>query len=258
MHTRDRDGARAFFTRVVGWTIAPCDPSKSSDGPVYEEWVAQDGAHIGGMMSMPPGVPAHVPSHFATYVNVDDVDATAARAVVLGGALHMAPMNIPDVGRFAVIADPTGAVLNLFKGCGAHGTKSPQSSPGHFCWNELHSTNPTAAIKFYCELLGYTATTMPMPTGEYTMLARPGTSDEFVAGVMKSPACASDASSNGAEGHSCWLAYVSVSDVDATARAALAAGGTVLAQPSDVPGFGRSAVIADATGAALGLFAPAR
>ncbi len=253
LHTRDRDAARAFFPKVIGWTIAPCVSTCTDCATMYDEWIAPDGARVGGMMEMPPQVPAFVPPSFATYVNVADVDATAARVPKLGGTVLMAPMDIPDVGRFAVIADPTGGVLNIFKGCGEHGAKSTKSLPGHFCWCELETPDPKAARDFYCALIGYSTTSMPMPSGEYTMFAKPGSDDGFVAGMMK---CEADPAIKG-PGAARWLAYVCVPNVDAAARAALSAGGTVLAQPSDVPGFGRSAVIADPTGAALGLFTPA-
>ena len=250
LHTRDRDGARAFFTKVIGWTMAKWDDKGQDLPPIYEEWLAPDGAHIGGMMTIPPGVPDFVPSNFATYVNVADVDAAAARVPTLGGKVIMPPMDIPEVGRFAVIADPTGACLNIFKGCGAHGTRSTQSLPGHFCWNELMTTDPKAAGAFYCALLGYSSTTMPMPGGEYTMFAKPRDPNGFVGGMMKIPAEAQGC-------HPCWLPYVCVGDVDAVTRAATSAGGSIRCEPCDVPGFGRSAVIADKSGAALGLFTPA-
>lgn len=251
LHTRDRATARAFFTKVIGWTIAPCDKT-APEATIYEEWVAQDGAHVGGMMTMPAAVPAYVPSHFATYVNVADVDATAARVAGLGGTVLMPPMDIPEVGRFAVIADPTGATLNIFKGVGTHGSKDSQarSAPGHFCWNELSTNDPAKSRAFYTALRGYGAMSMPMPTGEYTMFSLPGTTDQFVGGMMQKPTEAGSCPS-------CWLAYVHVANVDTVAKSAVREGGKVLFGPSDVPGFGRSAVIADPTGAPLGLFTPA-
>ncbi len=245
LHTRTRAQARAFFTKVVGWTIKSCDPNACPDGNTYEEWIASDGATIGGMMEMPEGVPAFVPPNFVTYVNVADVDASVARVPALGGKVLMPPMDIPNVGRFAVVADPTGACVNLFKGIAPHGTTAPVSRPGHFCWNELMTTDPAAAGAFYTALLGYSTVSMPMPSGEYTMFAREGAADCFVGGMMKS------------DGHSCWLPYVCVPNVDACVAIAIAESGRVLHGPCDVPGFGRSAVIADSSGAALGLFTPA-
>lgn len=65
---------------------------------------------------MQPEMPAHVPAHWLTYFWVDDVDASVQKAASLGGAALMPPMDIPNVGRFAVVRDPQGAVFAVFKG----------------------------------------------------------------------------------------------------------------------------------------------
>ena len=62
--------------------------------------------------SPPPGAPAMPPS-WGCYVTVDNVDQTVQQCVAMGGKSLMAPMDIPGVGRMAVIQDPQGAVLNL-------------------------------------------------------------------------------------------------------------------------------------------------
>ena len=64
-------------------------------------------------MGMPPGAPAGMPPTWVPYVTVADVDALVKKVVSLGGKVHMPPTDIPTVGRFAVIQDPQGAVLNL-------------------------------------------------------------------------------------------------------------------------------------------------
>lgn len=74
----------------------------------YAEWKL-DGESIGGLMSMPPDVPAEVPPYWLVYFAVDDADATAAKATELGGQTMVA-MDTP-AGRIAVLADPQGAVF---------------------------------------------------------------------------------------------------------------------------------------------------
>ena len=67
---------------------------------------------MGGMMKCPhPGLPAH----WLAYVNVPDVDAAAAAAAKLGGQIVVPPMDIPTVGRIAVLVDPQGAAIGIFK-----------------------------------------------------------------------------------------------------------------------------------------------
>jgi len=67
---------------------------------------------VGGLMKCPkPGLP----SHWLPYVTVDDVDASAAKAKGLGAQVVMEPFDVPTVGRIAVLLDPQGAAIGLFK-----------------------------------------------------------------------------------------------------------------------------------------------
>ncbi len=77
----------------------------------YTEWQV-NGRSVGGMMLKPPMMPAEVPPHWDVYFAVVDTDAAAARVAELGGSVLMPAMDI-EPGRFAVVADPTGAVFNI-------------------------------------------------------------------------------------------------------------------------------------------------
>jgi predicted enzyme related to lactoylglutathione lyase len=69
---------------------------------------------VGGLMAIPPEAKAGgMPPNWGCYVTVDDVDATARKAVELGGKVVHCPQDIPGVGRMAVIVDPQGAALNV-------------------------------------------------------------------------------------------------------------------------------------------------
>jgi predicted enzyme related to lactoylglutathione lyase len=108
LDTRDPDRAIAFYTEVFGWSA-----DTHTEPMPYTEWKL-DGDTIGGMMPMPPMVPAEVPSFWLTYFAVADVDASSARVQELGGAVLMPAMDI-DVGRFAVVADPGGTTFALMQ-----------------------------------------------------------------------------------------------------------------------------------------------
>ncbi|HQR22564.1 MAG TPA: VOC family protein [Burkholderiaceae bacterium] len=114
---------------------------------------------------------------------------------------------------------------------------------GAFSWSELMTSDPQGALRFYQQLLGWTTETMPMPQGEYHVIKAQGTS---IGGVMKMPA---EAAGGGMPPS--WGCYVTVKDVDACAAQATALGGRVLHGPTDIPGVGRFAVIADPQGAWL-------
>lgn len=118
---------------------------------------------------------------------------------------------------------------------------------GAFSWNELMTTDPEAALSFYSALLGWTTQKMAMPDGDYHVV-RVG--DTSVGGVMAMPPGARAGGMPPA-----WGSYVTVTDVDATARKAAELGGKVVHGPHDIPGVGRMAVIVDPQGAALNVIA---
>ncbi len=106
--TTDPQAAAAFYGKLFGWKME----AMNATGMPYT--VAKIGdAAIGGVMGMPPMAPAGMPPTWVPYVTVADVDALVKEVVSLGGKVHMPPTDIPTVGRFAVIADPTGATLNV-------------------------------------------------------------------------------------------------------------------------------------------------
>jgi predicted enzyme related to lactoylglutathione lyase len=107
--TTDLEASTAFYHAVFGWGAEGQGPP---GGPVaYTEW-QHGGKSIGGMMLKPAEMPAEVPPHWGVYFAVADTDATVARAQELGATLYMGPMDI-EPGRFAVLADPVGAVFNV-------------------------------------------------------------------------------------------------------------------------------------------------
>jgi predicted enzyme related to lactoylglutathione lyase len=114
---------------------------------------------------------------------------------------------------------------------------------GAFSWSELMTSEPEAALRFYTALLGWSTQKMAMPGGDYHVLKVGETS---VGGLMAIPP---EAKAGGMPPN--WGCYVTVDDVDATARKAVELGGKVVHCPQDIPGVGRMAVIVDPQGAAL-------
>lgn len=122
----------------------------------------------------------------------------------------------------------------------------PFTTPGAFSWSELLTSEPEAAAQFYAGLFGWQFDTMNMgPAGPYRVVKVGG---EAVGGIMSMPATGQAMPPN-------WCPYVTVADVDATAAKCTELGGTVMVPPSDVPGVGRFAVIADPQGAVLNVMA---
>jgi len=105
--TTDEAAAGTFYTRLFEWTAE----SFGGGGQTYTLF-KKGGMMVGGMMKCPkPGLPAHWLAH----VTCEDVDAAAKQVAALGGSIVMAPFNVPTVGRIAIVRDPQGACLGLFK-----------------------------------------------------------------------------------------------------------------------------------------------
>ena len=211
----------------------------------YTKFHLAGGKPLGGMSCASGG--AHgVPSHWICYVTVPSVDDAVKTAIELGGMVRYPAHDIPDVGRFAVIADPTGANISPFTARTGSEEPQPAGAVGTFIWYELLTTAPEAAAPFYERILGWTHRSQDMgPFGLYHLFARAG---QDVAGMLTMP--------EGAPGRPQWLPYLHVEDVDASSARASELGGTIYVQPTDVPDVGRFAVIADPTGASLALFKP--
>ena len=111
---------------------------------------------------------------------------------------------------------------------------------GMISWSELMTSDLGAARQFYARLFGWELAQAPMENNmEYTIATAHG---RQIAGMMTTP--------SGAEGvPPCWGIYVTVDDVDDTARKAQELGGKICMPPSDIPGVGRFCVIQDPQGA---------
>ncbi|HMQ03915.1 MAG TPA: VOC family protein [Pyrinomonadaceae bacterium] len=105
LRTTDLPIAVEFYTQLFGWTT---EQSKVTDLS-YKE-IVTDGEATGGMMAIDDSWgPEPPPSHWATYIAVENADETAAKVVANGGKVHVPPFDAPGVGRIAMVADPSGA-----------------------------------------------------------------------------------------------------------------------------------------------------
>jgi predicted enzyme related to lactoylglutathione lyase len=228
---RDAVVARAFYAGLFGWEL---------EGGILIE----AGPHTIGRILHDPAAPR---SLWVPFVTVDDVDAAAARAAARGGVVTVPGTDIPHVGRFAEIADPTGARLRLWRD--ASGRPSPVPGPGEgtVAWNELLTTDPPAMAEWHAALFGWTAQRMDVPgdPNGYTMLMNAGVP---AAGVLMRPMPPD------APHPPHWLAYFSTADVDARAVVAKSLGAHEWIAPRDIPGAGRIAVLTDPLGATFGLY----
>ena len=245
--TPDPDGAKRFYDAVVGWTIE-AQPS----GPMDYRMIAAPGGLVGGVFGLDAAMQAQgAGPKWVPYFGVDDVDATSAKAQGLGAAIFVPPADIPGVGRFALMADPQGAVFYVMRG------SSPESSTvfergamGRCGWNELWTTDVEAALAFYGPLLGFeNRETMDMgPMGGYHFLDLPdGRGGDVRLGAL---AAMKDQPPR-------WNLYFTVPSVDAAVERIEAGGGAVHMGPYATPAGERILLGADPQGAAFALVSPA-
>ena len=105
--TKDAPKAAKFYTKLLGWTTREMD---MGPGGTYTIFV-QDGKDVAGCYTAKE---PEVPNAWMSYIAVADVDKSTKKAQELGAELCHGPTDIPDIGRFSVITDPTGATIALF------------------------------------------------------------------------------------------------------------------------------------------------
>ncbi|WP_416897273.1 MAG: VOC family protein [Minwuia sp.] len=109
--TSDLEGALSFYRDVVGWEVEAVD---MAEGGTYH--ILRSGDEMrGGVMSTAEISGDPPQPHWMSYIGVDDVDDTCAKAKAAGGQILNGPFDVPDVGRMAVIMDPQGAVVSVMK-----------------------------------------------------------------------------------------------------------------------------------------------
>ena len=187
--TSDADAAKGFYMTVFGWDYE--DNPTGPDGPVYS-MAQRDGHSVAALFaddSQPP--------HWNCYVTVASVDDTALKATDGGGAVMHEAFDVMEVGRMAVIADPTGATLCLWEPR-AHIGATLVNTPGSMTWNDLVTPDPEAAAGFYGKLFGWTTEEMP-DAGGYRVISN---GERENGGIMPW------------EGDANWLPYFGHDDVD--------------------------------------------
>jgi len=237
--TTDVAAASAFYAALFGWEID--DGGGELGGYTMCRLRGRDVAALSPMPAEQQA--AGLPSTWNTYITVDDTDAAVARVGPAGGRVLSAPVDVMDLGRMAVIAEPSGAVVCLWQ-AGTHPGCGIVNEPGTLVWNELTTRAVDTAEAFYGAVLGWRfADSTELDTGgTYHVAQRPG-DHAGVAGIMP---MVGDRWPPGLPPQ--WVVYFAVDDADASAARAAEVGGTVHVPPTDIA-VGRFSVIADPTGA---------
>jgi predicted enzyme related to lactoylglutathione lyase len=236
--TSDVASAKAFYANVVGWTTQDVP----MPGMNYTLLRVGD-TQVGGLMQLPAeACAAGMRSGWVGYVGVDDADSAAAQVKRLGGRVLGEPRDIPGVGRFAMVTDPLGAAINLFKP-NQPGERAASSAPGHIGWHELHTTDWPKALGFYTDLLGWLK-------GDGVDMGPMGTYQLFNIGGVPSGAMFNDPTVKVAP---FWLYYFNVEDIDDASKRVTDGGGKIVRGAHQVPGGNWIVQATDLQGAAFAL-----
>ncbi|MFE7834833.1 VOC family protein [Streptomyces sp. NPDC057474] len=231
--TSDLEAAKRFYTELFGWR-PETDPRQEAGGYSI--------AHLGdaAVAALTPLYQESQPVAWSVSFAVSDADAAVRAVRDAGGTVVLEPMDVFDIGRFAVALDPGGAAFQLwqarsFPGAGLF------NAPGSLGWVELLTRAPEQAKAFYTTVFGWSVSA----GGQYTQWNLDGA--DFGGMITMDDKFPPEVPSH-------WLPYFAVEDVDDTARIAAEAGGTILMEPTTVPDGPRIAVLRDSQGAMFGVY----
>jgi predicted enzyme related to lactoylglutathione lyase len=235
--TPEPAAAKAFYPAFTGWGMLPFDND-------YSMWTTGGQPHA-GLFTMTQELRSQgVPPNWLGYVEVTNVDDAAALAKSLGATLLHGPADIPDVGRFAVIQDPQGVVIGIYKS--ATGTTGWNGTPvvGRISWHELMTPDHAKAFEFYRRLFGWEKLS-EMDMGGGLMYLIFGKGSAMYGGMFSM-------TGEFAKMHPFWLYYIHVKDVPKAVSIATKGGAMLHRGPMDIPG-GVIAILGDPQGAGFAL-----
>jgi hypothetical protein len=233
--TPDIEAAATFYGELFGWGIPELPNSAELGG--YRR-AKKDGKDVAGVA---PLMQEGQPPAWTSYISVEDADATAAAVKEAGGSVIAEPMDVMDLGRMAIFADPTGAVFGIWQP-GTFPGAGLVNEPGALAWNELGTRDPDAAKAFYGTVFGWGTRDNDMgEMGTYTEWLR---GEDSIGGMMDVSGRLPD------EIPAHWLVYFAVENTDAALETVKSSGGGVSFGPVDIPA-GRFAIVTDPHGAAF-------
>ena len=232
--TSDPAAAEQFYSSLFGWEAEEL----SAGAAGAYTMLRLDGKDVAILYRQQPEArAAGAPPHWTSYISVDDVETTAARAAELGGdAVFREPFDVLDAGRVAAISDPTGAVVSLWQPRSRIGA-TLVNDVGALCWNELATTDVKRATAFFSGLFGWQYET---DESGYASIKNGG---RLNGGIR-----AQTEQEHGAPPN--WLPYFTVVDAGDAVRDAERMDGRTITPVTEIQ-IGRFAVIADPQGAAF-------
>lgn len=228
--TGDSDGAQRFYSAILGWQAS----GSGQPGMDYRILHARDEASgesrdVGGLLQLTEEmIRGGARPVWLGYIGVDDVDRSVTNILAAGGEVQLAPHDIPNVGRIAMVTDPQGIPFYVMRGLDGDASlafASDKPRVGHCAWNELVTTDPEAAKAFYFEEFGWAKDgELDLgPLGKYEFIRHHG----VIGAIMPKP---------GDMPLPMWHYYFRCADIDIAVNTIADHGGQVLHGPEEIPG----------------------
>jgi uncharacterized protein len=233
--------AQTFYSGLFGWQATTIERTTKSGTRSYIV-MTNGGEPVAGIGHRPSRMSDAAHGSWIGYVSVPDVARALATATAAGGRVLFPAKDLPQRGTQAILVDPEGAELGvLHSSSGDPGEYA--TDPGDLTWAQLFASDPAAEGTFCSSVVGWES--LPDTRSDRPnlfVLTSGGFSRASVAPLPPRP-----------QAKPGWLLFFKVADVKASAAKAISLGGRVLIAPSDVPTEYWRAVIADPTGAVIGL-----
>jgi len=230
--THDAASAQQFYHAWMGWEFRPA-------GDV--QLITLQDRTIGALRQRPQTQDSPARPRWIGYVSVSAVDAASKRVIAMGGRVLLPQQNDALHGDFALVTDAEDALFGLIR----RPDGDPEdylAEPGEWIWMQLFSRDPTKAAAFYQPVGDYQL--FPLDdAGHRQLLVKDGYSR---AALSRLPETQPDLKP-------AWLPFLRVKDVAQATNHAAALGGKILLAPDPARVAGRVAIVADPTGAAVGI-----
>jgi len=108
--TKDLAKAMDFYSQLFGWNL-----QQTKVTPMDYKEIIIDGVAVGGMMGTESWGENAPPSHWNSYIAVENADATVEKIKANGGDIKVPPFDAPGVGRMSIASDPSGAPFAIIQ-----------------------------------------------------------------------------------------------------------------------------------------------
>lgn len=225
-----------FFKQTLNWDVREIPMPQGA----YPMIFVGDSA-VGGFMDL-QRLAKGTPPHLAATIRVDKIDKAFALALKSGAREISKPSEVGDMGKIAVIADPTGAAVNLWEVIKHEGISADSMIEGVPSWFELMTNQPDISQKFYKQAFGWEARKTDAKDMEYLEFYK---GSYLIGGLFPL--------TKNIQMPNAWCVYFTVRNIDKTLAQATKGGAKVVVPVTQAGSIGKFAGLTSPQGAYFGV-----